>query len=405
MPPSEWPFWARGCHARSTSSVTGAAAISAHAAAAGVSLPRGNANRSVASRLQLDSVFSRLSSRFATALSAALDALREDADLPRDSAAPLALEAIVAAPPAPIDPSVVASLVTSAESVATRVAAVPAHLPSGIASVDFVVENPLNALWILLLTCCLALDGWDVRTTSYCKKDSWFQALGGLGYRKTTRFMSSLFGTRPFPAPCTPGDPCPHLVRGRHPTALGAAGARGVNGYAIRSRVPPPLTGSFVAEFIACRASSPGARLLVIDLCSGLESLRAGVRLRRRDVSAAGAVIRYFSVDLDPALSPDLVADLSEVSLAEIVTAALSHHGWSTGPAPHVLFWFSPPCETYSRMVLGTLSAARYGGPQRAPAASGYSPVPGPRGDRARAADALVTYVLSQFLPWAAASR
>ena len=58
-----------------------------------------------------------------------------------------------------------------------------------------------------------------------------------------------------------------------------------------------------------------------------LESLRAGVRLRRRDVSAAEATIRYFSVDVDPALCLDLVADLSEVSLAEVVSAALSHHG------------------------------------------------------------------------------
>ena len=56
-------------------------------------------------------------------------------------------------------------------------------------------------------------------------------------------------------------------------------------------------------------------------------------------------------------------------------------------------------------MVLGTLSAARYGGPQRTASVTGYAPVPGPRGDRARAADSLVTYVLSQLLPWASSSR
>ena len=104
-------------------------------------------------------------------------------------------------------------------------------------------------------------------------------------------------------------------------------------------------------------------------------------------------------------MPPDLVADLAEVSLNEIVAAALLHHGWAAGAAVHVLFWFSPPCESYSRMVLGTLSAARFGGPQRAPASAGYAPVPGPRGDRARSADALVTYVLSQLLPWASISR
>ena len=54
LPLNQWPLWARGCHARSTASVHGAAAISAHAAAAGVSLPRGHATSSVASRLQLD---------------------------------------------------------------------------------------------------------------------------------------------------------------------------------------------------------------------------------------------------------------------------------------------------------------------------------------------------------------
>ena len=85
LPLNQWPFWARGCHARSTASVHGAAAISAHAAAAGVSLPRGHATSSVASRLQLDSVCSRLSPRFAASLSAALDALRADSFLSADA--------------------------------------------------------------------------------------------------------------------------------------------------------------------------------------------------------------------------------------------------------------------------------------------------------------------------------
>ena len=186
LPLNQWPFWARGCHARSTASVHGAAAISAHAAAAGVSLPRGHATSSVASRLQLDSVCSRLTPRFAASLSAALDALRADSFLSADASSPLALESLPsAADPSP-DPPDLPHLVTAAESVATRVSASYASLPPGVASVDFVLENPLNALWTLLLTAALSLDGWDVRTTSYCKKDSWFLALGSLGYRKTS---------------------------------------------------------------------------------------------------------------------------------------------------------------------------------------------------------------------------
>ena len=295
LPLHQWPLWARGCHGRSSSSVSGAAAISAHAAAAGVRLPRGHATSSVANRLQISSVFSRLSHRFGAAMAAALDLLREQSGIPDDSAEPLILESVGAASPVPTDPAALACLVTAAESAATHVASTYSSLPTGVASVDFVTENPLNALWVLLLTTCLALDGWDMRTTSYCMEASWYHSLGDLGYRKTTRFMSSLFGTRAFPPPCSSGRPCRYMVNGRHPSALGAPGARGVNGYAKRSRVPVPLTGSYVAEFIRLRALTPGARLLVIDLCSGLESLRAGVRLRRRDVSAAEAIIRYFS--------------------------------------------------------------------------------------------------------------
>ena len=67
-----------------------------------------------------------------------------------------------------------ACLVTAAESAATHVVSSYAYasLPTGVASVDFVGENPLNALWALLLTTCLSLDGWDLRTTSYCMEAS-----------------------------------------------------------------------------------------------------------------------------------------------------------------------------------------------------------------------------------------
>ena len=85
LPLHEWPLWARSCHARASSSVSGAAAISAHAASAGIRLPRGHATSSVASRLQISSVFSRLSHRVGAAVAAALDQLREESGLPDDS--------------------------------------------------------------------------------------------------------------------------------------------------------------------------------------------------------------------------------------------------------------------------------------------------------------------------------
>ncbi len=101
-------------------------------------------------------------------MAAALDLLREESGLPDDSAEPLILESVGAASPVPTDPAALACLVTAAESAATHVASTYSSLPTGVASVDFVTENPLNALWVFLLTTCLALDGWDMRTTSYC---------------------------------------------------------------------------------------------------------------------------------------------------------------------------------------------------------------------------------------------
>ena len=52
--------------------------------------------------------------------------------------------------------------------------------------------------------------------------------------------------------------------------------------------------------------------------------------------------------------------------------------------------WFSPPCETYSTLALGTLCADRFGGPQRRGSEEAYAPVRGRRGATARRADRLV---------------
>ena len=229
LPPSEWPLWARGCHARSTSSVTGAAAISAHAAAAGVSLPRGNANRSVASRLQLDSVFSRLSSRFATALSAALDALREDADLPRDSAAPHALEPGghrrgPSRPPGPFRPGQPGH-VCGVRCHPRRRRARPSPVWHRLCRLRRreSAQRPLDSPAHLLPR------PRRLGRPHHQLLQEGFLVPGprrpGLPQNHSVHELALRY-TRPFPAPCTPGDPCPHLVRGRHPTALGGPPAR-----------------------------------------------------------------------------------------------------------------------------------------------------------------------------------
>ena len=114
------------------------------------------------------------------------------------------------------------------------------------------------------------------------------------------------------------------------------------------------------------------------------------------------------AVDLGPEatpplpMPPDVVADLSSADLVTVVADALAIHGWTPGPDVAVFVWCSPPCESYSRVTLGTLSAPRFGGPQRARREDGYAPVPGPRGDNARAADALSLRLIIHLHHWAA---
>jgi hypothetical protein len=79
----------------------------------------------------------------------------------------------------------------------------------------------------------------------------------------------------------------------------------------------------------------------------------------------------------------------------EVITRALAVAGWAThARSVHVFCWFSPPCETYSGMALGTLSAPRWGGPQRQGKDRAYAPVGGARGAEARNADRLVARVM-----------
>ena len=119
--------------------------------------------------------------------------------------------------------------------------------------------------------------------------------------------------------------------------------------------------------------------------------------------------MRYSAVDLDaeaaPTLPmpPDVAADLSSADLVAVVADALAVHGWVPGPDVAVFVWCSPPCESYSRVTLGTLSAPRSGGPRRARRQDGYTPVPGLRGDNARAADALSLRLVTALHHWAVA--
>ena len=204
--------------------------------------------------------------------------------------------------------------------------------------------------------------------------------------------------------------PCPAAAAaGQHRLSVGAAGARGVNGYYLRSRVPPALCADFLEAWLVCRAPSH-SRFLVIDWCAGGQSVREGLRLclRRSAVRSRGVRARYSAVDLPadaaPSLPvcPDVAADLATADLGAVVTAALARHGWAADPDVAVFIWCSPPCESYSRTTLGTLSAPRFGGPQRADRAGGYAPVPGPRGDACRAADALSVRLVTHLHHWAA---
>ena len=96
---------------------------------------------------------------------------------------------------------------------------------------------------------------------------------------------------------------------------------------------------------------------------------------------------------VDGPADDDLLVDLVQVGMDEVLTRALAVAGWSER-AVHVFCWFSPPCETYSGMALGTLSNERWGGPQREGKDDAYRPVSGPRGAEARKADRLVARVM-----------
>ena len=269
--------------------------------------------------------------------------------------------------------------------------------PSALcASLDWVLENPVNALWLMLFTKHPRFGRWQSVVLSYCKLRSC-----ATRYRKTTRFLSSLPSAATYPPPCTPNAPCAATRHGgTHAQAIGDNSAgRALLGYYERSHVPASLVADFLSSAASTRLTHGVSRLLLLDLCSGWESARAGLAAYRHRAAwvahrAAGCELSYVSVDNNPKVSPMLSVDLLEADLNDVVVRACALVGWPPSTVA-VLVWFSPPCETYSSLTLGTGATAFWGGPQRQGKDSAYTPVRGGRGAKARAADRLVCRVLS----------
>jgi len=176
------------------------------------------------------------------------------------------------------------------------------------------------------------------------------------------------------------------------------ASGRALLGYYERSHVPASLVADFLASAVSVRLASGVTRLLLLDLCSGWESARAGLAAYRHRSAwvthrSVGCELFYVSVDNNPRVSPMLTVDLASADLPDVVARACALAGWSPATVA-VLVWFSPPCETYSSLALGTGATAYWGGPQRRGKDSAYVPVGGARGAKARAADRLVCRVL-----------
>ena len=76
----------------------------------------------------------------------------------------------------------------------------------------------------------------------------------------------------------------------------------------------------------------PPTGLLMLDLFSGLGGASKPFRDRGWDV---------VTIDIDPRFSPDLLADVSKLSVQDVFRA--------TGGRPVDFFWASPPCVEFAR--------------------------------------------------------
>ena len=173
---------------------------------------------------------------------------------------------------------------------------------------------------------------------------------------------------------------------------------RAVLGYYARSHVPASIVADYLESVSERRLRCGIKRLLVLDLCAGLESARAGMRAYQRRATwvrhrTAGCEMRYVSVDNNEKLTPILAIDLAEADMNEVLLHACNVAGWPPTSVA-VFVWFSPPCETYSPLALGTNATAYWGGAQRESKEAAYAPTRGKRGAKARQADRLVCRVL-----------
>lgn len=126
---------------------------------------------------------------------------------------------------------------TPATVLASPQAAPSRFTPPGCACIDFVMENPIGALWLMLFTKHPTFARWPTVTLSYCKLAS-----GRTRYRKTTRFVSSLPSAREYRPPCSATAPCAYFrVHARHECAIGQEAERSIQGYYLRSRVPSSI--------------------------------------------------------------------------------------------------------------------------------------------------------------------
>jgi hypothetical protein len=244
MPWDAWPLWARGLFRRLHPTISGCAAFSVQMRGLGMLSGPGGATSAAAAQMGLESnvVWCNTSHRAAARL--ALAELCEEEDLTEDSVtaddddalgaltvcadatgALIDVEALARdawetaealgpwddnaqsgpagwAMPVPSEPECEAPT-QEAHDVASGSAAL-----CDLGSLDWVLENPLNALWVTLFAWHPRFSKWPSVLLSYCKLQS-----GATKYRKTTRFLSSLHSAKTYLPPCSPSAPCAMVRR------------------------------------------------------------------------------------------------------------------------------------------------------------------------------------------------
>ena len=147
-------------------------------------------------------------------------------------------------------------------------------------SLDFCLENPVNALWLMLFTKHPRFERWPSVVLSYCKLRPC-----ATKYRKTTRFLSSTPSSATYAAPCSPSAPCA-MVRneGKHEHVIGERErGRAVLGYYARSHGSNTYRPSPHSTAARCDAARPLAVGLAVALAraAGLCHIRSRARRRR----------------------------------------------------------------------------------------------------------------------------